>query len=259
MPLHKINGRMIHVDIFGDGEPLLAVHGLGGTSNFWWPFITAAQSRMRIVAPDMPSSGRSALDPDVSIESIAADFVALMDETGLEQAHLMGHSMGTIVCQHIAAQHPDRVRSLALVAPLAEPPEPARGALKDRAGLAKSDGMDPIATAILAAGLSDATRADNPVATGFVRELLMGQAPDAYAASCVALANAQAADVSAFSGPAMLVTGDEDKVAPPQNVEALAAKFSNVKSNTVLDKCGHWTLLERTTETLQLLDAFYAA
>ncbi len=257
MSVHSINNHDIFVDRFGNGVPVLAIHGLGGSSNFWWPLHSALPNALEITAPDMPSSGRSTNDPALSIGSLANDMLSLMDALGLEHAHLLGHSMGTIVCQHIAARAPERVLSLALLGPLAEPPAPARPNIAGRAELARTQGMQPISNAIIDAALSDKTKAEKPVTTAFIRELVAAQDAEGYALSCIALAEAQAADVSDLTCPTMLITGDEDKVAPPTNVEALATSFGSTVSPIVLKDCGHWTLLEQPQSTIDHLKNFY--
>ena len=95
----------------------------------------------------------------------------------------------------------------------------------------------------------------------FVRESLMRQDGEAYARSCEALADALPAEVSQCALPLLLVTGDEDGVAPPQAVRALAERFHSAKSTrvVVLPRCGHWTPIERPEECQRELREFLAA
>ncbi len=74
--------------------------------------------------------------------------------------------------------------------------------------------MQAIADALVQAAISTETRTRRPVAVAFVRESLMRQCPDGYARSCDALADAQPAEVGGIECPTLLVTGDEDVVAP---------------------------------------------
>jgi pimeloyl-ACP methyl ester carboxylesterase len=152
---------------------------------------------------------------------------------------------------------PGRVQDLVLLGPLAEPPEPARGALMDRAGLARKEGMTPIADTISDVALSAATKRDLPDIQGFVREMVMRQDPEGYALSCEALSRAQQADPGAIGCPCLLITGDEDKVAPPGNVEALGSQLADATVK-ILDGCGHWTLNEKPREVIAAIRAFYA-
>ena len=94
----------------------------------------------------------------------------------------------------------------------------------------------------------------------FVRESLMRQDGEAYARSCEALANAQPAAVEHIDAPVLLVTGDEDGVAPPQAVRSMADKLHGAKSTrvVVLPRCGHWTTIERPEECQRELREFLA-
>jgi len=255
---YTINGRRLSVDVHGAGEPLLLIHGLGGTANAWAPVVAAFASTMQVIVPDLPGAGRSAPVTEVSIASLATDMLGLLDAMGLQSVHLAGHSMGTVVCQHLTVMAPTRVRDLVLLGPLAEPPEPARPALKARAETALASGMDGIAEVICERGLAPVTRERNPVVTGFVRELLQRQIPANYAAHCLALADAQKADAAAIQCRSLLIAGLEDTTSPPASVAALAASIAGAQHLELAD-CGHWTALEQPAAVVAAMQSFYAA
>jgi pimeloyl-ACP methyl ester carboxylesterase len=131
-------------------------------------------------------------------------------------------------------------------------------AAKAREGAA---GMQEIAQGLLQAAISADTRARLPLAVAFVRESLMRQEGEAYARSCEALAGAPAAAVERIEAPVLLVTGDEDGVAPPQAVRAMADRLHRAASKrvVVLPRCGHWTPIERHEECQRELREFLAA
>jgi 3-oxoadipate enol-lactonase len=235
------------VEVDGQGDAVIFVHGLGGTSNVFTPQVMALGSRYRTVRPDLAGSGRSPAGGSLSIGGFADAVVRLARGLGVERAHFVGHSMGTIVCQQVAVNEPRLARSLALFGPLLAPPDPARQAMRERAAKARADGMAGIADAILQGATSGDTKANNPVAAALVRELLMRQDAEGYARSCEALAGAAAADVRRIACPVLLVTGDEDGVASPSNVRAMAEQINGARV-VVLNRCGHWTTLERAAE-----------
>src|SRR3546814_5264824 len=75
-------------------------------------------SDLRIIRPDLAGSARSTEAPkDLSIENHVESLVHILDALGIEKAHVLAHSMGTIVAQHLAVNHPSRVGSLALFGP----------------------------------------------------------------------------------------------------------------------------------------------
>ena len=123
-------------EIAGSGEPVVLIHGLGGTSNVWTPVLPAFAARARVVRFDLPGSGRSPAGGPISIQAFVDRIARAMRVLGTERAHVGGHSLGTIVAAHLAQQHPDLVRDLVLLGALPEPPEPARAALRGPDGAA---------------------------------------------------------------------------------------------------------------------------
>ena len=260
MTFHLID--RVAVEEEGDGPVVVCVHGLGGSSNTYTPLMPAL-ARHRVVRVDLPGSGRSqSVEGALSIERYVETLLGICDRLGITRAHWVGHSMGTIVCQHIAATHPKLVASVALFGPLIAPPDAARTAMKARAAKAREGaaGMQEITQTLLQAAISADTRQRLPVVVAFVRESLMRQEGDAYARSCEALAGAQAAAVEQIEAPVLLVTGDEDGVAPPQAVRAMADRLHRAASKrvVVLPKCGHWTPVERPDECQRELREFLA-
>lgn len=242
-------------EVAGDGEPVIMVHGLGGTSNTWQPQMATLEA-YRAIRVDLPGSGRSpAPHGALDIADLADAVVKAARGLGVARAHFVGHSLGTIVCQHIAVNEPALVASLALFGAITEPPTGARSGLIDRARKARTEGMEGIADAIVAGALSSATRADNPAAVAFVRESVMRQSPEAYATSCEALSRATAADPAGIRVAVLLVAGSDDQVAPVSMAQGLADRLSDA-SLSVVDRCGHWITIERAGEASRKLGDF---
>lgn len=242
-------------EVAGEGFPVVMIHGLGGTSNMFQPQMQAL-SGYRVIRLDLPGSGRSArpLDP-LTIEMMSEAVVRAMDGVGVTRAHFVGHSMGTIVCQQIAANKPELVASLALFGALAEPADATRNGLGARARLARSGGMSDIADQILANALSAYTRENSPAAVAFVRESITRQDPESYARTCEALAKANAVDARRIMAPTLLVTGDADVVNPMGVAQALADRIKGAVLSS-LDRCGHWATVEHPRECNQKLTEF---
>jgi pimeloyl-ACP methyl ester carboxylesterase len=261
MAFHLID--RVAVEEEGEGPVIVCVHGLGGSGNTWTPLMPAL-ARHRVIRIDLPGSGRSQrVEGALSIESYVDAVLGVCSRLGVTRAHWLGHSMGTIVVQHIAATQPKLVASVALFGPLITPPDAARAAMKTRAAKAREGaaGMHEITLGLLNAAISADTRSRLPVAVAFVRESLMRQDGEAYARSCEALASAQPAAVERIEAPVLLVTGDEDGVAPPQSVRAMADKLHGARSTrvVVLPRCGHWTPIERPEECQRELREFLQA
>jgi len=247
----------IAFEVDGEGEPVVMIHGLGGTSNVWTPLLPAF-SRNRKLRFDLPGSGRSArFEGPLSVDVFLHAVLTVMKKCSMEKAHIAAHSMGTIVAAHLAAAEPSRVKSLALFGPLLAPPDPARTAIGARAAKAREGDMQPIADTLVQATLSSESRLKRTAAVAFVRESLMRQDPDGYARSCEALAEMQAADTARITCPTLLVTGDEDVVAPPSSVRAMGDRIKGSRVE-VLRGCGHWTPVEKPEECISILNRFYS-
>lgn len=247
----------VAVEVEGEGSPVVCLHGLGGSSNNWTPVMRSMRGH-KVVRIDLPGSARSGVSGALTIDHMVDTVARVCRELGIAGAAFVGHSMGTIVCQHLATRHPALVASLALFGPLAAPPEAARPNILARARKAQEGGaaaMQEIADAIVQGATSASTREQLPVAVALVRESLMRQDAQGYARSCEALAAAQSAELEAIKVPVLLVTGDEDGVAPPANVRAMAERMPQARV-VVFTRCGHWTTFERPAECAQQLESF---
>ena len=240
------------IEIDGAGPAIVFVHGLGATSNSFQALLGALEG-FRCVRPDLPGSGRSpkpfgALTMSLFVETI----VEIVEKVAGGPAHLVGHSLGALACQHVAARRPELVESLTLFGPVVDLADAARQRLKERARAARQDGMIAIADAAASNGLSSSSRSDNPLLAPFVRESHMRQDAEGFAATCEALAAAEPADLRFLRRPTSIATGAEDVIAPPSVARALAEKIKGAKL-TVFELCGHWTPLERPRECAKLL------
>lgn len=258
MATHFANGLAVEVE--GDGDAVLCIHGLGGSSNTWTSVRAALQGFKR-VCPDLPGSARSAVpEGPLSITSFVESLVGVLDALGIRSAHVVAHSLGTVVAQHLAVARPDLVKSLALFGPLVAPPDAARAGTLKRAELARGGpaAMQEIADVIVQAATSKETKEKRPAVLAAVRESVMRQSPEGYAKSCEALAAAQSADIERVAVPTLLVTGDQDAVASVANVKAMAARIEG-SALVVLDECGHWTTFERPERCIEELIRFHAS
>lgn len=100
----------------GHGPAVVLVQGAGVIGEGWRPQIDALKDRYTVVWIDNRGIGQSALTSGaLTIEDMAADVLAVVDAEGLQQFHLVGHSMGGLIAQQVALSAPARVRSLALL------------------------------------------------------------------------------------------------------------------------------------------------
>lgn len=262
----RIEGIVYEVDQpEAAGDTVLCVHGLGGTSNTW-SAVMPALSRQRVIRLDLPGSGRSAVSAGsggidtaaLSIDRFVAACLKVLDACRAQRVRVLGHSLGTIIATRLAATEPSRVASLALFGPLLAPPDAARAPLRARAASVRAQGvvgMQAVADTLVTASTASQTRATRLAAVAFVRESLMRQDPEGYARTTEALADAKPVDPADIRCPTLLVTGDQDAVAPAQAVRDLARRIDGA-SVEVLAGCGHWTPIERPEACIELLTRF---
>ncbi len=221
------------------------IHGAANDHSVW-----ALQSRYvafhgrAVLAVDLPGHGRSAGAPLPSVEALADWTVALLDAAGVTRAALVGHSLGALVALHAAARHPSRVRGIALLGPAV--PMTVSDALLE---LAAAD--DPRALELIV-GWSYSAAAQlggSPVPgmwlPGAARRLMQRMRPGVLATDLLACHRyaeglAAAAQVRC---PALLILAGRDIMAPPRNVQALAAALPQHRTLT-LPRCGHAMMAE---------------
>lgn len=255
MPMHTIHGKQIFVETEGSGPVVLFVHGLGGTTTFYEAQARALASKYTVVRFDLEGHGLSGIGGKPSVESYAKDAIGVLDALGHRTASVVGHSMGTIVVQHLAASHADRVTKIALLGPVREQAPAGKEATRARAATVREKGMESIATTVANAATSPSTQASRPEIVGYVRELLLRQSREGYALGCEALAAATAVDAAKIGQPVLLLTGDDDKVAPPSAAEAFGKELAHAQVK-IFQGCGHWTAIEKPAETTAALLEF---
>jgi pimeloyl-ACP methyl ester carboxylesterase len=103
----------------GGGDPVVCVHGLGGTKASFLPTVAALAERHRVIALDLPGFGDShkPLIAPFDAPYFADCVVALLDALGIETAHLIGNSMGGRVAIELALVQPERAERVALLSP----------------------------------------------------------------------------------------------------------------------------------------------
>jgi pimeloyl-ACP methyl ester carboxylesterase len=112
-----VNGVELAYDVEGEGAPLLFIHG-AIWADFLRPLATQpALSGFRRIRYHRRGIGDSS-GPAGGFDDQVADAVALLDRLEVDSAHLVGHSEGAMIVMEVAAAHPERVRSMALLEPL---------------------------------------------------------------------------------------------------------------------------------------------
>jgi pimeloyl-ACP methyl ester carboxylesterase len=115
VPFADVPGARIHYEVTGEGEPLLLIPCLAADLSCWAFQVPAYAERFRCITVDLPGVGESPTPAGpASTERYADELAALLGTLGIERAHVAGVSLGSAVGVHMAARHPDRVRTLSL-------------------------------------------------------------------------------------------------------------------------------------------------
>ena len=124
----EANGISLYVEEHGGGVPVLLLHGWPDSARIWRHQVPVlAASGYRVITPDLRGFGRSELPAEVrsyGLRNVVGDVRALLDQLGVETAHVVGHDWGSGVAWLTAILHPDRVRTLTVISgphPLAPP------------------------------------------------------------------------------------------------------------------------------------------
>lgn len=252
----RVNGRQVFVATggrpFDTGLPaIVLIHGAGFDHTAW-----ALQSRwfahngFSVLAPDMPGHGRSAGPALYSIAEMADWTAALLDAAGAGVAHLIGHSMGSLIALETASRHPGKVSALSLIgtaATMAVGPDLLKAAeANDQAAIDMVSiwglGFSAELGGNLAPGLwmhGGAQRTLQHCAPGVLHSDL---------AACNAYADALTA-AAKLRVPTTVILGERDMMTPAKAGKALAAAIPNART-VVLAGAGHMMMSERPDELL---------
>jgi len=113
----SVDGLSIHYFAAGQGpDALVLLHGYAETSRMWRPALPRLATRFRVIAPDLPGIGDSAIPADgLGMKSAAARIHALVRQLGISRACVVGHDIGLMVAYAYAAQYPAETEKLVLM------------------------------------------------------------------------------------------------------------------------------------------------
>lgn len=127
----QINNIEMYYEEYGNGKPLVLLHGFGGSSQNWHPFIDKLSKHYRLIVVDLRGHGRST-NPDnrFTHREAAIDVLLLLDKLGIDRFSAMGMSTGGMTLLHMATSQPKRIDSMVLVSTTTHFPEQARAIMR---------------------------------------------------------------------------------------------------------------------------------
>ena len=251
-----VSGRpRLYYERHGSGEPLLLITGFTISSAIFDPIRPLYEERFDCISYDHRGSGRSSapLLP-TSMPELAGDAVRVLDELGLESAHVYGLSMGGMVAQEMAIRFPDRVRGLVLGCSTAGGPRAIRPTVSEWGALlaAMAGGLRQPGRPWLAGALfSPEFRRDEPER---VRSLLQffaaHRAPPhgAWAHFVASVYHDTVSRLHCIQAPTLVLHGERDAMAPIANARLIASRIPDSELR-IVPGAGHAYGLERPEES----------
>jgi 3-oxoadipate enol-lactonase len=258
VPLTRASPRVYYEDR-GAGEPLLAIPGFGASSAIFEPMVAASGGALRWITCDLPASGRS---PGRSLActtaGLALSATRVLDDLGIESAHIAGASLGGAVALQVALRVPERVRSLILMATTAagpldrrlDPWELAAVTARVVSGSLRRRRLW-LAPAIFSPGLL----ASEPQRAAALLRLLSAHPPTPWGLAgqyvAAALHNV-ASDLDRITAPTLILHAERDVLVPLANAEQLASAIAYAEFH-VYPEAGHAFGLEHPVTTASII------
>jgi pimeloyl-ACP methyl ester carboxylesterase len=255
----ELEGIALEVEDHGDGVPVVLLHGFPLSSEMWTPIRTAVEQAARLITPDLRGFGGSDKPQgDYGMETLAGDVLRLADRIGVERFVLGGHSMGGYVALRLAASHAERLTGLILIDTRASADTP-EGKVRRTAAIERIRRGEAAAflDEFIPNLLGESTRGRAPRLAAELRALA-AEVPDHVLAGCLAGMRDRPDSVQVLSGldlPALVITGQEDALAPPEVAHAMAAALPRGRL-ALVPLAGHTPSVERPIPTAEAILAF---
>ena len=268
MPKIQTNGIEIYYETQGSGTPLVLISGLGYPAWEWHKMLPLLARHFQVITFDNRGVGQSDKPAGAyTAQMLAADVAGLLDGLGVEQAIVMGHSMGGFVAQAFALNYPARVCRLILASTNFGGPHHIPITAEAMAVLSDvtSDPLTRFKNGLIvstAPGFSEKNpaliqewlewRIANPLdVAGYQSQMMIGLGLLAEAASFEY-------KLAQISVPTLILFGAHDKVVPPANADLLAKQVAGSQV-VIFPDAGHFFPIEIPQEAAQAVIRFAAS
>lgn len=262
------DGVTLAAESTGDGPAVLFIHEFAGDQRSWAPQVAAFSSRYRCITYNARGYPPSEVPPSVtsySQQHAVDDAVAVLDALGVEQAHVLGLSMGGFCALHLGVGHPERVRSLiAAGCGYGAHPDAQEGFRREcesiatlfdtegAAGLAERYALGPARVQLQDknpeawAGFAEALAAHDSAGSALTMRGVQSARPSLYA---------MVDELAAVEVPTLILAGDEDDGC--LDASLMLKRTMPAASLVVLPRTGHTTNLEEPERFNAVVDQFW--
>lgn len=253
------NGVAIRYLTKGQGQPVVLVHGFSASAETNWvlPGVFEGLAKdFRVIAIDNRGHGKSGKphDPAVYGDEMARDVIRLLDHLKIDQAHIVGYSMGGFLTMRLLTLAPERFASAVIGGAGWRPPGGPDALMEELAGsLERGEGMGPLLRALQPPGQP----APPPEQIAMMNQMVMAtNDPLALAAAIRGMAQLGVTEEALRKNavPALAVVGSLDPL--KAGVDAMTGVMSELEVK-VIDGADHMTALLNPQYSKQLLDAIH--
>lgn len=259
MPKANLNGTELHYRDTGNGKgAVLLLHAFPLHSGMWSRQLASLGKRHRLLAPDYRGLGKSAVSNEAStLELLAEDVRALLQEVRVERAAVVGLSMGGYLALELYRQAPALFRGIALCDTRAAADGPEAKETRERfAKTALERGLTWVSDEMVPKMLRPKP---DPAVVKEVRALVAEGTPAGIAAAQRGMARRpdSTPTLASIACPALVVVGEEDGLTPPAEAEKMAKGIKGAKLVRI-PRAGHLTNIESPEAFDAALEAFLA-
>ncbi|MGE0798371.1 MAG: alpha/beta fold hydrolase [Lautropia sp.] len=233
----------LNVSTFGNGPPLVMLHGFVGGSGFWVAQQAGMGDRLRLICIDLPGfAGSAGVPAPDSLSGYAQTVVDRLAALGVTTFSLLGFSMGGMIAQQLTRDHPDRVRSLILYGSAAVGDLPHRfESWEASIGRLERDGVDATTEKTVGTWFVDGTA--HPF-----HDACLAACRGADKASCIRVMRAMQgwsslAWLKEIRIPTLVIVGDKDRSTKPSDSVLLWEGIPGAEF-CVLPNCAHGAHME---------------
>jgi pimeloyl-ACP methyl ester carboxylesterase len=259
MAVRRVRDIEMAYDEAGAGVPVVLLHGFPFNRTLWREQIEVLKDSHRVVAPDLRGHGETTVTTEpATMEEMARDVAALLDELQIGRPVLGGLSMGGYVALAFCRLFPRRVRALLLADTRAQADtEDGKRTREETARRALAEGMSSIADAMLPKLLAHTTHMKHPDKVERVREMILSTKPEGAASALRGMAERrdQTSLLANILQPTLIVVGSEDQLTPPADSETMRREIRGSRLE-LIEGAGHVSNVERPAEFNAALTKF---